>query len=1049
MNQANGLSGMFYQLTARPGLSVVLGLALVIAAGSGLSRLVKDTSLDAFVPPDHPALQASHLTTELFGLSDPIAVAVFSKTDETVFSARLLSVVDDITQALGALPNVRPDRVASITTEASIAGANAAIDVSDYYNPEQDIDAPEPSVAARWRNMPPHIDTLVSQDERGAVIMAELIDAAQAPATYAAVQALVGRYQDPDVEILVAGPAAVSGYLSAYIDQDARLLQPIVFVIVLAFLYLAFMRAAALLGPILVLLGSAGGALGIMAWQGVPYFAITNALPVILVAISVADAIHILSAYFERRAQFPEQQTRAVVVGAMVAMARPITLTTVTTIAGFFGIAVLSIMPPIAYFAWYAMLGVFLAWVFSLFVLPGVLMLIQPKPSPLFVAWRHNRSDRTGALLGSISHNAARFPVATICGFVLVLTTATFGAMQLRVDRSQVDNFSAKEPIRIADDRINAAFAGTAFLDIVVSTDDGDLLQNGRLHKVAELQDFLDDLPHVNKTVSIVDYLSLLHAAINEVTPDAKRLLPAEDDALAQYLMVYEASGDPTDFEEEITTDYTHALVRNVLDSHYFSDAQPVVEAVQTYLRDEFNEPGLEAFLAGDVNTAYHWMSDLKASHFSGVGLSLLLILAVCSWVFRSIRIGIIAVLPVSFTVVCIYGVMGLTGIHLEPATSMFAAISVGVGVDFSTHIVDRLQTEQRATNDSLETVILRVVPSTARACFFNAAALATGFAVLLVSDLPTLQRFGGLVAIASLASFVAALILIPACLALLERTNQKARNGLSASTANVFLLVLAGTLLASEDAMGMTGLEVAEKVAARSEPTAAIKTIDMILTNKRGQVRNRQAKVFRLNGADVRQTRISYLAPKPVRELTFLSRDFLDGKRTDERWLYLPAARKVRRIPASGRGDYFLGTDFTYEDLQSDLKFEIADYQFNAAGESTFEDKPVHRVQGTPINAALVKQLGHARFTALIEARSWFPRQIEFFDKNDKRIKTIVVDELIELDGIWVAKRISALHHKTGHQTVFEYSNIEHQSSLPESLFTASQLTLGLTESH
>ncbi|MEM7000072.1 MAG: MMPL family transporter, partial [Pseudomonadota bacterium] len=366
---AAGFNAVLEVITRRPIWVALLGFLLILGTAAGLQRIVKDTSVEAFVPPGHPALLANQATTELFGLTDPIAIAVFS--ENSVFQERNLALIQQLTDAVAMLPNVRADRVASITSESSIVGDQGAILVDPYFDPDNVVAAAE----QRWRAMPPHISTLVSADARGAVIMAELVDPDLAVQTYAAVQKLVASFGQPGVEIQVAGPAAVSGFLSAAIDADARLLQPVVFLIVLTFLYLAFMRAAALAGPLVVLLGAAGGALGLMAWHGVPYFAITNALPVILVAISVADAIHILSAYFERRALQPERDVRQVVVASVAVMARPITLTTLTTMAGFAGIALMSIMPPITYFAWYATLGVFLAWLFSLFVLPAVLVL--------------------------------------------------------------------------------------------------------------------------------------------------------------------------------------------------------------------------------------------------------------------------------------------------------------------------------------------------------------------------------------------------------------------------------------------------------------------------------------------------------------------------------------------------------------------------------------------------------------------------------------------------------------------------------------------------
>lgn len=1052
MNLYRFLQQVFTALTARPRLVVLFGFILIALTASGLTRLVKDTSVDAFVPEQHPSLLANEQTTELFGLSEPIAVAVFTKDNSSVFAPTTVQIVHDIALALGELDNVRADRVASIASESSIRGTDGFIDVENYIDID-DLDANYLTESARrWRDMLPHVNTLVSADETGAVIMAELIDSRAAAATYQAVQELVAQYHRDDVEILVAGPAAVSGYLSEYIDADARVLQPVVFVIVMLFLYFAFMRSSALLGPVVVLLGSAGGAMGIMAWQGVPYYAITNALPVILVAISVADAIHILSAYFERRARFPDKPVREVVIDSMITMARPISLTTITTMAGFFGIAMVSIMPPIAYFSWYAMLGVFLAWFYSLFILPAVLVLVQPKPSPLFAAWGMARPDPIAGLLGGISRAAANNPAKVLTAFVAIVALALLGASDLRIDRSQVDNFAADEPIRIADERIHDEFAGTAFLDVIITSDTEEgVLTTHRMQKIASLQAFLEAQEHVSKTASIVDYLSLLHTAIEDQPADPQRPLPAEDDAIAQYLMVYEASGDPSDLDEEITPDYQAALVRGVLNSHYFSDSRQVVTALEAYLQETFNEPGLTGTIAGDVNVAYHWMTALQESHFKGVGLSLLLILIMAMLVFRSPTVGLIAVVPVTFTVLCIYGMMGSLDVYLEPATSMFAAISVGVGVDFAIHLVDRLQLEKRSSNTNILQTVATVVPGTARACFFNAAALGVGFSVLMISDLPMLQRFGGLVTLAALASFLAALIIVPACYALLERRG--VTNRATAKPVQLLLPLAIGLTCIAPDALADTtastdaneGLRIAQAVAERIEAAAVTRTIDMTLTDKRGRVRQRQALVFRQNEDKLKHTRITYMAPKAVRELTFLSRDFKDNARADERWLYIPAARKVRRIPASDRGDYFLGTDFTFEDMQSDLKFDVQDYHFTLEASNGSEDNRSHLIRGQPVSRKVAKELGYGGFRAEIDVNTWFPTQIEFFDLKQAPLKTIKVSGLHKIDGVWTPQRIEAEHHRTGHHTRFDYSEIRHSNTLPETLFNPPALTRGL----
>ncbi|MEM1434745.1 MAG: outer membrane lipoprotein-sorting protein [Pseudomonadota bacterium] len=1045
MTEQPGLQRLFEALTAAPKLILSIGLVLFALAAAGLAKLEKDTSIDAFVPPGHSSLLANDLVTEQFGLTEPIAVAVFAASGQSVFEPSAMRLIENLSEALSQVPNIRADRIANIAMESSIRADADAISVETYRADDGGDAAFYTLSRQRWQAMPPHVNTLVSANEQGAVIMAELIDPKQSAATYEAVQAVVDAI-DPTLastyEILVAGPAAVSGYLSSYINRDARMLQPMVFGVVLVFLYLAFLRAKVLLAPMVVLLGAVGGAMGVMAWNGIPYFAITNALPVILVAIAVADAIHILSAYFTQRSMHPERPVRQLVIDAMLTMARPITLTTVTTMAGFIGIAVTSIMPPITYFAAYATLGVLLAWAFSLFVLPSALMLLQPKASPLFRSWRHARPDPIGEALTAISLASARRPGPVIGAFLALTALALYAATDLRVDRSQVENFRPTEPIRIADERIHEQFAGTAFLDTVVSTDAPDgLLNAAYVQKIADLQAFLEGLPHVSKTISIADYLSLLHRAVEGEGVGPGRPLPDSDAAIAQYLMVYEASGDPSDLDEEITPDYDAALIRVVLDSHLFSDSREVVEALQSYLDSSFNEPGLTGTIAGDVNVAYHWMVNLKRSHFTGVALSLGLILLMAIGLFRSFWLGVMAVVPVSFTVLIMYGVMGALGTYLEPATSMFAAISLGVGVDFAIHLLDFLKATQQQGHERIEDIVKRAVPVTARACLFNAAALGVGFAVLLVSNLPTLQRFGGLVTVAAFSSFLAALIVIPAGFALYHNHRRSVEGAARPATA---LVVIAGLfLLPVERAEALEGIEVAQRIADRPEATALVRTIRISLEDRRGRKRQREAVVFRRNDSEQRETRISYLTPKAVRELTFLSRDFRQSGRADLRWLYLPAARKVRRIPASDRGDYFLGTDFTFEDVQSDLKFDIEEYTFSLAEQDAASKR--YRLTGVPVSKALAKALGYERFEATVDAATWFPTEVVFYAADDTLLKTIRIFDLHQIDGIWSAGAIEAEHHRNRHRTRFDYLEIKHYEDLPDSWFVANGLVEGL----
>ncbi|MEO0365182.1 MAG: outer membrane lipoprotein-sorting protein [Pseudomonadota bacterium] len=1037
------LQRVFERITARPMIVVMIAIVLIGFLASGLSRLVKDTSVKAFIPPEHPSLIADQRAESLFGLSDTIAVAVLADDGETIFRPVMLQQVTELTEAIQSLDNIRYDRVISVATESSIRGDGQAVMIDPYVEtlPLSAEDAR--GAALRWSEMAPHVDTLVSADRTGAVILAELVDTSAAAATYEAVMTLVTQYDKAGTTLHVAGPGAVSGYLSRYIDQDARKLQPLVLVAVLAFILAAFRRVRALTGPLVVVIGSAGGALGAMAWLGIPYYAITNALPVIIVAIAVADAIHILSEFFLRRERSPDKACRELVIESMSEMARPITLTTLTTVAGFSGIALASIMPPITWFAVFAGLGVVFAWVLSMLVLPNVLLLVDPGHSPAIARWHARREARPSMLTKFASKRA--YAVGVICLVAALTMIAVDGAGRLKIDRSQVENFAPGEPIRVADALINEAFAGTTFLDVIVSGSESEsLLSVEAMQQIRALQAYAETLPHVRKTVSVVDYLAALHGALESLFPRqiSERTLPDSDALISETLFTYELNADPADLEEEIDPNYQHALVRIILDADRFSETRVVVEAVETYITDHLSGGLLTASLAGEANISYHWMTRLGDSHFQGVLLSLALVVAISSVMFRSLICGVIATIPVALTVVALYACMGWFGINLEPATSMFAAIALGVGIDFAIHLVDRLRAAAAASPLPIEKIMTEALPPVARACLFNSAALGLGFAVLLASDLPTLMRFGGLVALAALVSYLLALLVVPA-LFLLRRRWFDQHSAFPASGVTALMVLLGTGLFVGEvSANEHSPQSVAQKVADRAEHASSRREMIMTLVNRSGRSEQRSAVLHKRVDDDRHRTRITFESPRKFEGMAFLSDDPGSGGASN-RWMYLPTSGRARRIPATRRGQAFFGTDFSYADIQSELKFDLQEWTFTD-GELD-ETGRTYRLVGSAIDAKTARALGYAGFEADIDTQTWMPRRITFSDAKGKPLKTIDVTEISNVDGIPTATHIVATQHRKERRTDIEFRDIDTGMTLDERLFDANLVTRGL----
>lgn len=257
-----------------------------------------------------------------------------------------------------------------------------------------------------------------------------------------------------------------------------------------------------------------------------------------------------------------------------------------------------------------------------------------------------------------------------------------------------------------------------------------------------------------------------------------------------------------------------------------------------------------------------------------------------------------------------------------------------------------------------------------------------------------------------------------------------------------VWLMVFSHMSLSAEPIL--TGADIAQKIYDREEGDAVSRNVAMELIDKRGNVRNRSASVNRRQLQDQKQTIIRFSSPASVRGMTFLTHDKLANAETDEQWLYMPATRKVRRIPASKRGDYFLGTDFTYNDVKDELKLDPNDYVYSL--EEKFEEDGMvfYRLSGKPFSEAIGKELGYGGIEALVSEESWMPIDITFMDTDLKPLKKIHVSDLEEMNGIWAPLRIEVTNLQTGHGTIFSYSNIVYSSTLDDSIFSNRALKSG-----
>jgi len=757
----------FLMVTARPKLVIFLSLLFIGLSASFLQQLHKDTTSDAFIAKDNPALIYKDKVKEVFGLADPMVLAIVNK--KGVFNPKTLKLIYDLNAQIEQLPNVAADRITSLATESNIYGDAEGMIVEDFFDPfppeKQDgADAIKRAID----NFPLYQGSLVARDGTATLIVAEMIDESQAEQTYKNFMKIV---EETDLsngeELHVAGEGAITGYLGAYIDDDAKKLNPLAGVIITIILFIAYRTMRGTLLPNIIVGATVASAVGIMAASGIAFFVVTNALIVILIGIAVADSIHIFSQYYEEKAKHPQADTQETVVRAMVGMWRPITLTTLTTVAGFLGLYLASEMPPFRYLGLFSALGVMVAWLYSLTFLPAALSLLKVKPSKAYKldADGSPTVDLFGKIMAFMGKRVIAYPRTVVVLGTIVMALGVYGAFNVQVNEDRIDTFHSSEPVYIADKIINSTMDGTNNLDIIVETPNPeDLFEPVHLAKIEALQIYVESLPTVGGSTSVVDYIKQMYKSLNE-SKEEFYIIPDDKELIAQLFLLYSASGEPTDFEEEIDYDYQVANIRVNINTGLFSENKRVIDAVQAYIDKEFNEKGkIKAILSGRVTVNYNWVENIGESHFLSVGIALSLVLIMSCIVFRSFVAGLFSLIPVMAAILLIYSLMGALDIWLGIGTSMFASVAIGLGVDFAIHTIDRIQTLfAERQGGSFDETIAELFPSTGRALLFNFLAIGLGFGVLMLSDVVPLFRFGGIVLMAISASFIASMTLLPA----------------------------------------------------------------------------------------------------------------------------------------------------------------------------------------------------------------------------------------------------------------------------------------------
>ena len=252
--------------------------------------------------------------------------------------------------------------------------------------------------------------------------------------------------------------------------------------------------------------------------------------------------------------------------------------------------------------------------------------------------------------------------------------------------------------------------------------------------------------------------------------------------------------------------------------------------------------------------------------------------------------------------------------------------------------------------------------------------------------------------------------------------------------TLALMLTLFVGLLSAAEP----TGLELVENVYNRPVSDDMQSDLTMTLLNSRGSERVREIRQF-INYGEVVEKKIMYfMSPADVRNTSFMNWSYTEPGRSDDQWLYLPALKKVKRTSSDSKGDYFMGSDFTYDDLgdrhpTSDTHIVIGVEELD--GESCFVVE----------SASIEEDYIYSRTRSWIVADKWVVLKKNFYDEDGELLKTLSVKKYENIDGFLVVVHSEMHNLQRYHKTIMILENIKLNQKLPDNKFTERMMTRGL----
>ncbi|MBU2515201.1 MMPL family transporter [bacterium] len=582
------------------------------------------------------------------------------------------------------------------------------------------------------------------------------------------------------LEFYPVGNPIIMKFFNDVLNIELSIILMITLVLMLSALYYLFRSFSAVIWPISIVILAIILTLGIVSWIGMTMSMMISVLIMLILVVGIADSIHILSGYqFFRRKQYDHDSAlRAVMKKSGFACM----LTSVTTSSGLLAMIFVPI-PPIAKFGISAAIGVLLAFILTVTLLPLLLDIWQPisKKQALRIEKNETKKSLTQRFLEKLEPYAYGYPRLMVVIFLVIGGVSIYGMTKIKVNSNMIELIREGNPVRLSQTIVDAVMGGTQSMEITLDMGEEDGLKDPAvLNAIDKIQQYLkEEQPEfVVRTDSLVNVVKNSYQVLNQNRPEMY-IIPQEKKTLQQTLFLFDMA-NPDDRKLLVTDDYAQGRISIRLKNYGSIEYLPFFEAVQKKAEEIFSPlkqqyPDMEVDITGGLALMMQLVDYMSWSQVQSFGLALIVITIMLLFVFGSPKIGLMGMIPNIFPVVTTFGVMGFFDISLDADTLIIAPIVIGIAVDDTIHFLTHFRTELLET-DNVITAIVNSIREVGQAICFSTVILVLGFLALVFSSHLGMAHFGYLTAVAFISALLADLLLLPSLCVLFNKRGEKER---------------------------------------------------------------------------------------------------------------------------------------------------------------------------------------------------------------------------------------------------------------------------------